>query len=125
VAALDGLEILSSHGRCCEFWLQRRVSGWDAQGQAVEPIPYYPRAVGGQLIRSPIQPFPAIEWLHPGEAEDRAGLRLLTRLPDLYGSRFFDILQLDALYAQAPLFKLAQQVGWDGVITLKQENRDL
>jgi hypothetical protein len=43
----------------------------------------------------------------------------------LYGSRFFDILLLDALYAQAPLLKLAQQIGWDVVISLKQENRDL
>ena len=35
VAALDGIEILSSHSRCCKFCLQRRVSGWDAQGQPV------------------------------------------------------------------------------------------
>jgi hypothetical protein len=110
VAALDGLEILSSHSRCCEFCLQRRVSGWDAQGQAVESLPYYHRAMGCQLIRSPVKPFLAVEWLHPSEGEDRACLRLLARLPDLYGSRFFDILLLDALYAQAPLLKLAQQV---------------
>jgi hypothetical protein len=44
---------------------------------------------------------------------------------DLYGSRFFDIRLLDSLYAQAPVLKLAQDVGWDLVITLKQENRDL
>jgi hypothetical protein len=29
------------------------------------------------------------------------------------------------LYAQAPLLKLAQQIGWNVVISLKQENRDL
>jgi hypothetical protein len=50
---------------------------------------------------------------------------LLRRLPQLYGSRFFDILLLDSLYPQAPVLKLAQQIGWDLVITLKQENRDL
>jgi hypothetical protein len=48
--------------------------------------------MGGQLIRSPVQSFLAIEWLHPGEGEHRAGLLLLARLPDLYGSRFFDVL---------------------------------
>jgi hypothetical protein len=125
VAALDGIEILSSQSRCCEFCLQRRVSGLDAQGQAGESIQYYHRAVGCQLISSPVKPFLAIEWLHPGEGEDTAALRLLSRLPELYGSRFFDILLLDALYAQAPLLKLAQQLKWDVVISLKQENRDL
>jgi hypothetical protein len=37
-----------------------------------------------------------MEWLRPGEGEDTAALRLLSRLPRLYGSRFFDILLLDA-----------------------------
>jgi hypothetical protein len=52
-------------------------------------------------------------------------LRLLARLPDLYGSRFFDILLLDSLYAQAPLLKLAHKMRWDVVISLKQGKRDL
>ena len=52
-------------------------------------------------------------------------MRLLHRLPDLYGSRFFDILLLDALYAQAPVLKLADQIGWDLVISLKQNQREL
>ena len=52
-------------------------------------------------------------------------LRLLRRLPDLYGSRFFDILLLDALYAQTPVLQLAQHTGWDVVISLKQNSRDL
>jgi hypothetical protein len=50
---------------------------------------------------------------------------LLRRLPELYGSRFFDILLLDSLYPQAPVLQLAEEIGWDLVITLKQENRDL
>jgi len=72
-----------------------------------------------------VKPFLAIEWLGPEEGEDAAALRLLARLPELYGSGFFDILLLDSLYAQAPLWKLAKQIGWDVVISLKQENRDL
>ena len=51
--------------------------------------------------------------------------KLLAQLPELYGSPFFDILLLDSLYAQAPLLRVAGQIGWDVVITLKQEKREL
>ena len=52
-------------------------------------------------------------------------MRLLRRLPQLYGSRFFDILLLDALYAQTAVLDLAQDIGWDVVISLKQNQPDL
>lgn len=52
-------------------------------------------------------------------------MRLLGKLPELYGSPFFDILLLDSLYAQAPVLRLAERIGWDVVVTLKQEARDL
>ena len=124
VAALDGIEVLSSYSRCCDSCLQRRV--WVRKaGVKTEQLQYSHRAVGCQIVSSPAKPFLAIEWLQPGEGEDTAALRLLARLPDLYGSRFFDVLLLDALYAQAPVLKLAEQSGWDLVITLKQNQRDL
>ena len=66
-----------------------------------------------------------MEWLQPGEGGDTAALRLPARLPDLYGSRFFDILLLDSLYPQAPVLQLAARIGWEAVIALKQERRDL
>jgi Transposase DDE domain len=125
VAALDGIEVLSSFSRCCERCLQRRVSMKDERGQSREQVQYYHRAVGCQIVSSPVKPFLAVEWVRPGEGEDKAALRLLARLPSLYGSRFFDILLLDALYAQAPVLERAQQSEWDVVITLKQEKRDL
>lgn len=125
VAALDGIEVLSSYSRCCDSCLQRRVSALDQSGQPVERIQYYHRAVGCQIVSSPVKPLLAIEWLQPGEGEDTAALRLLTRLPELYGSPFFDILLLDSLYAQAPVLRLAARFGWDLAITLKQEARDL
>ena len=125
VAALDGIEVLSSFSRHCESCLQRRVTLQDETGQCFERLQYYHRAVGCQIINSAVKPFLAVEWLRPGEGEDKAALRLLARLPGLYGSRFFDILLLDSLYAQAPVLKLAQQIGWDLVISLKQEKRDL
>jgi hypothetical protein len=125
VAALDGIEVLSSFSRCCEFCLQRRVVSQDEQGQPVEQIQYYHRLVGCQVVSSPVKPILALEWVRPGEGEDTAALRLLRRLPELYGSRFFDILLLDSLYAQAPVLQLAKEIDWDLVITLKQENRTL
>jgi hypothetical protein len=125
VAALDGIEILSSYSRCCEECSERRVTFNGPDGQPVENIQYYHRAVGCQIISSPVKSFLGIEWVKPGEGEDKAALRLLTHLVDVYGSRFFDILLLDSLYAQAPVLKLAQEIGWGLVVTLKQENRDL
>jgi hypothetical protein len=125
VAALDGIEILSSFSRHCDQCLERRVILKDQAGRKIEQTQYYHRAVGCQMVHSPVKPFLAIEWLQPGEGEDTAALRLLRRLPDLYGSRFFDILLLDALYAQSPVLKLIQEIGWDAVISLKQNSRDL
>jgi hypothetical protein len=125
VAALDGIETLSSYHRCCDSCLQRRVHTKDEHGQPVERIQYYHRAVGCQIVSGPVKALLALEWLRPGEGEDTAALRLLARLPLLYGSPFFDLLLLDSLYAQAPVLRLAGRVGWDLVITLKQEARDL
>ena len=125
VAALDGIEVLSSFSRRCETCLERRVTLKDQAGRKIEQTQYYHRAVGCQMVHSPVKPFLAIEWLRPGEGEDTAALRLLQRLPKLYGSRFFDILLLDALYAQTPVLELVHQAGWDAVISLKQNSRDL
>ena len=94
-------------------------------GVKTEQLQYYHRAVGCQIISGPVKTFLALEWLQPGEGEDTAALRLLGRLPDLYGSRFFDILLLDALYAQAPVFQLAAEIGWDLVVSLKQNLLEL
>lgn len=125
VAALDGIEVLSSYSRCCESCLERHVTGKDKDGQPVEQIQYYHRAVGCQILSSEVKPFLAIEWLRPGEGEATAALRLLRALPERYGSRFFDILLLDSLYPQTPVLQLAAEVGWDLVISLKQEARQL
>jgi hypothetical protein len=124
VAALDGIEILSSYSRCCESCLERRVTVRQNSVKG-EQLQYYHRAVGCQIVSSPVKAFVALEWLQPGEGEETAALRLLRRLPTLYGSRFFDILLLDALYAQTAVLDLVQEIGWDVVISLKQNQRDL
>src|SRR5258708_30296750 len=122
VAALDGIEVLSSFSRRCDSCLERRVALKDPAGPQVQPTPYYHRAVGCQMLHSPVKPFLAIEWFQPGEGEDTAALRLLNRLPDMYGSRFFDSLLLDALYAQTPGLQLVRKIAWGAVIRLKQKS---
>jgi hypothetical protein len=125
LAALDGIEVWSSFSRHCEHCLERRVTLKDQAGRKIEQTQYYHRAVGCQMVHSPVKPFLAIERLQPGEGENTAALRLLRRLPKMYGSRFFDILLLDALYAQTPVLQLVHEIGWDVVISLKQNSRDL
>ncbi len=101
VAALDGIEVLSSFSRCCSDCLQRRVNCTAADGQPVERIQYYHRAVGCQMVSSPVKAFLGLEWVAPGEGEDKAALRLLARLPDLYGLRCLRHLVAGFLYAPA------------------------
>jgi hypothetical protein len=125
VAALDGIEVLSSFSRRCESCLERRVTRKDQAGRKIEETQYYHRAVGCQMVHSPVKSFLALEWVRPGEGEETAALRLLSRLPRLYGSRFFDILLLDALYAQSSVLELLHEAGWEAIISLKQNSRDL
>jgi len=125
LAALDGIEILSSYSRCCESCLERTVWEQGAHGQKIPRTQYYHRAVGCQIVTSRVKPLLGAEWVQKGEDEVAAAKRLLEKIAAQYGSRFFDVLLLDALYAQAPVFQLAQQIGWDLVVVLKQENRDL
>ena len=125
VAALDGVEVLCSYSRCCEFCLRRKVWEKTKEGEAVERVQYYHRLVGCQIVSSPVKPILGIEWQLAGEDEVSAAKRLLRKIDRQYGSRFFDVLLLDSLYAQAPVLKLADEIGWDLVVVLKQAARDL
>jgi GAF domain-containing protein len=124
VAALDGIEVLSSYSRCCDSCLERRTTV-RKNGIKTERVQYYHRAVGCQIVSGPVKSFLAFEWLQPDEGEETAALRLLRKIPDLYGSSFFDILLLDALYAQTAVLDLTQELAWDVVISLKQNQPDL
>lgn len=124
VAALDGIEVLSSYSRCCDACSERRVTVRKG-GVKVEQVQYYHRAVACQIISSPVKAVLGVEWLQPGESEDTAALRLLHKLPQLYGSRFFDILLLDALYAQDSVLQCAAEHGWELVISLKRNRPEL
>lgn len=82
VAALDGVEVLSRFRRHGESGLPRRVTRKDQAGRKIEETQYCHRAVGCQMIHSPVQPFLGGEGLRPGDSEEAAALRLLRRLPE-------------------------------------------
>jgi len=124
VVAIDGIEVISSFSRHCEFCSTRTVKRRE-NGRMVEHTQYFHRAVGCQVIHSKVKSFLGIEWQLPGETEVAATLRLLDRLEQQYGRRFFDIILLDALYAQSPVLDRTHQSGWDVVISLKQNCPDL
>ena len=65
VAALNGIEVLSSYSRCCAACLERRVSVRKA-GVKVEQIQYYHRAVGCQLRQQPHQALPGVGMASAG-----------------------------------------------------------
>ncbi|HTU01574.1 MAG TPA: transposase [Candidatus Sulfotelmatobacter sp.] len=119
VAALDGIEFIASRSRCCPRCLRRTVT---VQGQVLTE--YYHRAVLCQLVGVRPRVILGLELLAPGEDEVGAAGRLLTKLHRQY-RRFFDVLTLDALYAQGPVLALAARYGWALVITLKQASRSL
>jgi hypothetical protein len=52
VAALDGIEVLSSYSRCCDSCLERRVRV-RKNGIQTEQLQYDHRAVGCQIVSSP------------------------------------------------------------------------
>ena len=111
VAAVDGIEVLSSFSRHCENCLQRRVIRKDQTGRRVEETQYYHRGVGCQIVHSPVKPFLALEWLRPGEGEETAALRLLTRLPALYGQYLLRYLASGCAVRAKPDFETDPEDG--------------
>lgn len=119
VAAVDGHELFCSFKRCCEMCLVREI---EVKKEFVKQ--YYHRVVVLQIVDAWPCLILDIEPILPGEGEVAAAERLLERAKKLY-PRFFDILTLDALYLQAPFLKKVIHWGWDAIIVLKQENREL
>jgi len=82
---------------------------------------YYHRAVVAHLIGFDLPIVLDLEMLRPGEGEITAARRLLERLLKRYG-RFFDAVQGDAIYFEAPLFHLCRKHGKHLLAVLKEDN---
>jgi hypothetical protein len=73
LAALDGIEVWSSFSRHCEHCLERRVTLKDQAGRTIEQTQYYHRAVGCQMVHSPVQTVPRHRAASTGRGREHGG----------------------------------------------------
>jgi hypothetical protein len=126
VLSLDANEQFCSDHRCCEDCLSREVTCKDAQGNEVKKTQYYHKQVYAQLSGPRLSVILDLEPMRPGEEECAAALRLLRRMRQTYGPRFFDLVVVDSWYTNGPFLKaVAEELGWPVVAVLKQERYDI
>jgi len=126
VVSLDANEQFCSDHRCCEGCLCREVICKDAQGNEVKKTQYYHKQVYAQLSGPRLSVILDVEPMRPGEEECATALRLLRRMRKTYGPRFFDLVVVDAWYANGPFLQtVVQELGWPVIAVLKQERYDI
>jgi hypothetical protein len=124
--SLDANEQFCSDHRCCEDCLSREVTCKDAQGQEVKKTQYYHKQVYAQLSGPKLSVILDFEPMRPGEEECAAALRLLRRMRQRYGPRFFDVVVVDSWYTNGPFLKtVAEELGWPVIAVLKQERYEI
>jgi hypothetical protein len=126
VVSLDANEQFCSDHRCCEDCLTREVTCKDAQGNAVKKIQYYHKQVYAQLSGPRLSVILEVEPMRPGEEECATALRLLRRMRQTYGPRFFDVVVVDSWYCNGPFLQtVVRELGWPVVAVLKQERYEI
>ncbi len=124
--SLDANEQFCSDHRCCEDCLTRQVTCKDAQGQEVKKTQYYHKQIYAQLSGPKLSVILDVEPMRPGEEECAAALRLLRRMRQTYGPRFFDLVVVDSWYTNGPFLKtVAEELGWPVIAVLKQERYEI
>jgi hypothetical protein len=122
VVSLDANEQFCSDCRCCADCLSREVTCKDAAGQEFKKTQYYHKQVYAQLSGPELSVILDFEPMRPGEEECAAAVRLLRRLRQKYGPRFFDVAVVDSWYAKGPFLKtVVEELGWPIIAVLKQE----
>jgi len=120
--SLDANEQFCSDHRCCEDCLTREITCKDAQGKEFKKKQFYHKQVYAQLSGPELSVILDFEPMGPGEEECAAALRLLRRMRQKYGARFFDLVVVDSWYANGPFLKtVVEELGWPVVAVLKQE----
>jgi len=126
VVSLDANEQFCSEHRCCEDCLSREVTCKDAQGNEVKKTQYYHKQVYAQLSGPQLSVILDFEPMRPGEEECAAALRLLRRIRQTHGPRFFDLVVVDSWYTNGPFLKtVVEELGWPVVAVLKQERYEI
>jgi hypothetical protein len=122
VVSLDANEQFCSERRCCQACLSREVTCKDAQGQELKKTQYYHKQVYAQLSGPEMSVILDVEPMRQGEEECATALRLLRRMRQKYGPRFFDVVVVDSWYANGPFLKtVVEELGWPVIAVLKQE----
>ncbi|MEI7935971.1 MAG: hypothetical protein WCK27_04715, partial [Verrucomicrobiota bacterium] len=120
--SLDANEQFCSDHRCCEDCLTREITCKDAAGKEFEKTQYYHKQVYAQLSGPDLSVMLDVEPMRQGEEECAAALRLLRRMRQKYGVRFFDLVVVDSWYANGPFLKtVVEELGWPVIAVLKQE----
>lgn len=126
VGVFDGIETYSSYYRKCAKCLKRTV--WrkiPGNEEKVKMTQYYHRAVVLTLVGYAF-PIPVgLEMMRKGEDEISCALRLLKRVVNHLGVRFFDIAICDALYCTPNFFKECKRLGIHAGAVLKENQNNL
>jgi len=125
VVSLDANEQVCSDHRCCEDCLSREITCKNAEGQELKKTQYYHKEVYAQLSGPQLSVILDFEPVRAGEEECAAAWRLLRRMRQDYGPRFFDLVVVDAWYAHGPFLRaVVEDLGWPVIAVLKQECRE-
>lgn len=124
--SVDANEQFCSDHRCCADCLIREITCKDAAGKEFTKTQYYHKQVYAQLSGPELSVILDFEPMRPGEEECAAARRLLRRMRQEYGPRFFDVVVVDSWYANGPFLQaVAQELGWPVIAVLKQERYEI
>jgi hypothetical protein len=124
--SLDANEQFCSDHRCCADCLSREITCKDARGKEFTKTQYYHKQVYAQLSESQLSVILDFEPMRPGEEECATALRLLRRMRQKYGLRFFDVVVVDSWYTNGPFLKtVVEELGWPVIAVLKQERYEI
>ena len=123
VAAIDGVELFSTVGRCCPDCQIRRhkdsgVTDYFHRAVLMQKVGGDPRVIYGALTLG------GKDGCEKAEGE-RVGTRRLIEQARKHAGHVADILTMDALFAKAPVIHAALDAHMDVVIRMKEERRTI
>jgi hypothetical protein len=124
VVAVDGIEIFKSFHRCCDACMERKIEK-KVKKEKVTLVQYYHRLSAAVMVSSEIAVPLGIRFQQQGETEVACSKALLLDLRKSLGPRFMDVLVGDALYLQEPFIREIEKMGFEWVVTLKDNQPEL
>ena len=126
VVSVDANEQFCSDHRCCEDCMTREIACKDAQGKEFKKTQYYHKQVYAQLSGPQLSVILDVEPMRQGEEECAGALRMLHRMRQKYGPRYFDVVVVDSWYAKGPFLKeVVEELGWPVIAVLKQKRYEV